>query len=468
MHHSLAWTSRWNRAWWIAIGVLVAACGNGNMTADGSGSDIASSDQVTTDAGSDIVSVDSRTDAGPVTDGAAESAVDAPPDVPFMPGMHDPFPQVTNLGGPVHASNPRIVAITYADDPNRAQIEAYIQWLVSSSWIPAVGAEYGVQSASILGMNELTINAPPGTISDNDVANMIANGIMNGTLATPMDGDFSNVIYMAFYPVNTTIDVYDQTGTVVTTQSCVSAGGWHSEYPGTYAQLMSPDGGVSQLQFTYAVIPFCPNFAPGLTDVQGQQIAVSHEFIEAATDPLPFTNPAFTLYDPNLQNLPAWVLVGGELADLCELDSQYYMSNNYVAQRVWSNAAALAHPNSDPCVPSVAGETYFNTSVSPGDIQYVLTDQSTMVTTAAQTVMFTVEGFSDGPTGRWNIFAQPTGPLMPTLSWTQNTISNGQSVTLQVTVPAGTPSGSETAIVVYSYDGATQTEHAWPAGLYVY
>ena len=276
-------------------------------------------------------------------------------DAPFMPGAHAPYPQVPDQGGP-RMTNPRLVVITYQDDTNRQVIEAHAQWMVSSSWLTAVGTEYGVASASILGMNELSVNAPVGGISFADVENMLATGIANHSLTTPMDGDFSNVIYMVFYPMQT--DIGDSSG-----ESCQTFTGYHDTYPA----FTTSDAGVPGLQFVYAAVPFCYFVGGTLTNTQRQQGAASHEFIEAATDPFPNTQPAFTYFNPAQTTLPsaAWALTGGEIGDMCVYETALWQQGGFSAQRIWSNAAAVAHPDGDPCVPSLAGVTYFNTSVSP-------------------------------------------------------------------------------------------------------
>ena len=116
----------------------------------------------------------------------------------------------------------------------------------------------------------------------------------------------------------------------------------------------------------YIVGAACPGYdGPTVDDLQERTIAVSHELLEAATDPFPDSDPAYNGEDAADA---VWTLAtGGEIADLCQFDLDPYStlptlptlpgSTSFV-QRSWSNQAAAGGTN--PCVPAPPGVPYFN------------------------------------------------------------------------------------------------------------
>ncbi len=80
---------------------------------------------------------------------------------------------------------------------------------------------------------------------------------------------------------------------------------------------------------------------PSVTSLQERTVDLSHELIEAATDPLPSSNPAYVQED-NADIV--WTLVtDGEVADMCEFNDDANVvppGGTYMIQRTWSNAAA--------------------------------------------------------------------------------------------------------------------------------
>ena len=74
------------------------------------------------------------------------------------------------------------------------------------------------------------------------------------------------------------------------------------------------------------------------------------------------TNPAWSQVD-NQHIFWELALGGGEIGDMCAQDPASFVKFqpfNYVVQRVWSNAAAMA--GNDPCVPDLPADVYFNGS----------------------------------------------------------------------------------------------------------
>src|SRR5207249_3243673 len=133
----------------------------------------------------------------------------------------------------------------------------------------------------------------------------------------------------------------------------------------------------------YAVVPACSSGANALAYVE---VGASHELIEAATDPLPLTDPEWALIDP----ANPWTVLAGEVADFCEIVS-YVQDSGYVLQRSWSNAAARA--GTDPCVPAPS-RPFYDTSTTPSTVQHVA---------AGASVTFTLRGFSEAPTADWTL-----------------------------------------------------------------
>jgi hypothetical protein len=104
-----------------------------------------------------------------------------------------------------------------------------------------------------------------------------------------------------------------------------------------------------------------------LSPLDARTTIMSHELVEAATDPFPFSNPANTVTDH--ADVAWYYLTGGELADMCALnpDANIVPSGaTYMVQRSWSNAAALASRN--PCVPAPPDRPYFNAYPTLGPI----------------------------------------------------------------------------------------------------
>ena len=77
----------------------------------------------------------STTDAGAISDGGDGG--------PFATAAHTPFPSVPRAAGPILAS-PKIITVTFADHPDLTQISAFGDWIATSSWLAAVGKDYGV------------------------------------------------------------------------------------------------------------------------------------------------------------------------------------------------------------------------------------------------------------------------------------------------------------------------------------
>jgi hypothetical protein len=327
-----------------------------------------------------------------------------------------------------------VVTITYADAPY--DVKAYYQALVQSDWLTVVGADYGVGHGQVTGSLVFDGGAP-ASVSDQDVTVMIGELIADGGIPAPT----ANSIYVVYYPEGTTITSNGGT-------SCYSFGGYHS--------FFSADGGY----VVYAVIPSCGSAAGSLITAEDTvDEAFSHEFIEAATDPVQLpTKAGYVLSDYT----DPWTFAFGEIGDLCTYTTLYVAPDGgLTAQRIWSNSAALLGTGS-PCVPAPAGDAYFNVSVDPGST--VIVDGGA---SQNQTISFTLTGWSTAPVADWSVWAVPSpiGSINPSFlnpliagSNYPHAINNGQTLTLTVNIPAGTQGGNFAGIVLYSYVSPNQID----------
>jgi hypothetical protein len=381
------------------------------------------------------------TDAGPAdaaleADGPGPAQDGSNADGGFHEAPHDPLPVLPNAGGPILAA-PKLVTIVYAGYTESSTMSAFGDWIVGSSWLTAVGHDYGVGHGTHV-MHVVLPGPAPAQAPDLDTQALLEAKLADGTLpsaagpdaGTPGGGDAGagDYLYMIFYPPST------QTGSFLAGPSTCTYEGGGAFIGGYHWETQS-----GPYHVPYAVVPTCSTSSAteGASDLES---SASHEFIEAATDPFPYTDIAFGLTDPN----DPWIYTAGEVADLCEgLSTQ---EAGFTAQRVWSNsAAASANAGSagatSPCVPA-ASEPFYDVSPSPAQAQTVK---------AGGSVTFTLTGFSTGPLPPWALSIFPgQASFTPKVHLGASTIGNGQTTTMTVTVPAGTPSMAYAAIFVTS------------------
>jgi hypothetical protein len=183
----------------------------------------------------------------------------------------------------------------------------------------------------------------------------------------------------------------------------------------------------------------------GVEGAPDLEISTSHEFIEASTDPFPYTNTAYDLTD----STDPWSFSGGEVGDLCEGENT--QESGFSVQRIWSNAAAKA--GGPPCIPVPPGTVLYDVSPSPSKAQLVK---------AGASVTFTLTGFSTAAVPPWNLQAWVgESTFQPTLSLDKMKIDNGGTATLKVTVPAAATSQGFANIYVTSWRGKDDFND-WP------
>lgn len=266
-------------------------------------------------------------DAGVSADGSAPSDAGEVTTVDGGPVLTTAIraPRVVSYGGPV-LSQPRWQPIFFQDPENQLDLEDFLGSIGCTDYWDTIGSDYGVGG----GVSAPTANiaeAAPAKIDDNAIKKWLLTKIKAGAVEAPT----ANTVYVIFYPSSTEITLSGST-------SCLDFGGYHGEIAvgsGQYA--------------AYAVIPSCGNFDQ-LTST------ITHELIEASTDPYPNFNPAYSFPD---DRDVAWAFAaGGEVGDLCTFiqgSTINFGNYPYAVQRSFSNKASLT--GHDPCVPTTS--TYF-------------------------------------------------------------------------------------------------------------
>ncbi len=252
-----------------------------------------------------------------------------PPNAP-KPAFPRP-PQLQYFGGPL-LKRPTIVPITFNGDEYRNEIEDFVASVGCTDYWHAVMNDYGVGEA-VTGTPIHLSETAPTKITNNQIASWLRQKIE--TKAVPDDQD---VLYAIYYP-ETTLVLLDGE------RSCETFGAYHYE-------VALGDG----TKRAYSVMPRCQGFG-GLSDLDELTGSSSHEFVEAATDPFPISEPGHP--QPEADGIAWAIAAGGENADLCTFDQEAFFQPTgyaFTVQRAWSNSAAFK--GLDPCAPQPGG-TYF-------------------------------------------------------------------------------------------------------------
>ena len=424
----------------------------------------ASTADASADAANDGASSDVGADAGSDVDNGAPSAV--------FPAPHPALPTLTNQShGPVLTS-PKVYLVFYPGYPYVADLQKFAANMTTTTYWGEVTAEYGIGPLAYGGTITLTGETPPTTISSVDIGPWVAAELASGAFGTPDPEG----IYTIFYPQSTTVTQPNPVlPSLAPVQSCVAFGGYHDN---TSTPLT--DGGVPT-NFAYAVIPTCSTFVDDLTAV------LSHEWVEASTDPLVTSSGSFTL-SPGPDSAfftvdpphAIWALLnGGEAGDLCEPEGQSaYITPadiGYTVQRTWSNKLAVG--SHDPCAPNLPGMPYFNAApVLPETITImseliggtIVTDGITIPAGASKTIE--VDLFSDASTdGPFTVTAADALytyygsyglPNTLAFAWDRTSGQNGEKLHLTITVTRESLFDGVHAFVLTSTSGGRQT--VWP------
>jgi len=336
--------------------------------------------------------------------------VDAGGDAGFVPGDHPPMPQVASSGGPVIAK-PSFVPVSFANDSLQGDIDAFVGAMAKTTYFEDVIGEYGVAKPTIAKPIHIA-ETVPANILDADIQGFIRSKVMDQTLPAPD----ANTLYVLFYPPGTTIELDGR-------KSCATFHGYHGEVA------------VGQQSAAYAVIARCSGIpeAP-VMGIQYVSAVASHEIVEALTDPLVYTNPAFAM--PDRDHIGFAFLGLAELADMCALDGDAFYTPSdfpYTMQRIWSNALALQ--GHDPCVPNVKKTTYIMAVPELEDtIGSVYGKTKGVKIPVGQEKTIAVDLFSDGPIDSWDVRAIEPSSMNSTLDLALDRTSGTNGDKLMLTI----------------------------------
>jgi hypothetical protein len=382
---------------------------------------------------------------GPGNDGG--STVDA-----FGGGFdiapHPRLPQVANLGGPV-LSAPKVLPIVYAGDPQVSDVEAFLAEVGTSAYWRETTSEYGVNALALLPV--VTLPSASGEIADAALQSEI---VINTSGTSPNWGPPDpSLIYLFLLPSGTT-------ATLPGTACCTDFAGYHDE--ATIGQTTVP----------YAVACVCPG--PGWNALDARTGTMSHELVEAATDPFPRSDPAY--YTADEANV-VWTLVTqGEVGDMCAISPDAFIrpsGSNYVVQRTWSNSAAsLGH---NPCVPAPKTPPYFNSAPALELVPYGSVGYETrgVQIPVGQTQTIPLNLFSIGTVSQdWTVsvlnYEDLFGKGSPSLSFSLDKGSGHNGDVLQLTISvlkANALFGSEPFIVLSTYGAPGDVDYQTNIGM---
>jgi hypothetical protein len=323
----------------------------------------------------------------------------------FKEAPHGPLPQVDFHGGAVVA-NPRLITVTFKNYFFTPEVQAFAKWLPTTNWLSSWGSNYGIQSLTAGGSVAIPTAPPVTDLSTFDAQSYLLSKIADHTLPKPRSGDV-----LAFY-------MPGQTG-------CNLNGG-HGQlgYPGVQAEFL--------------LMYDCSQSTSANPDqLATLESTMSHELAEATTDDY----GAWNENDPLVNTV-----AGGEVADMCQFFNvtKQVSGHAFTYMRIWSNKAAAAGTN--PCVPVPADDVIYYNVTTPQRIKTVSASKST------KTYTMPITGWSTAARDPWDVMVLPqSGPstfdATPVLSVSQ--INNGQTATLSMTVPGGTPSGGDSVNCVW-------------------
>jgi hypothetical protein len=458
--------------------------------ADTGALDVSVADSPSTDADAstlaDTGALDVSVADGPSTDADASTLSDAPlpndgttaPDVDngmpstTYPAPHPPLPTLVNAaGGPV-LHTPNIHLVVYPNDTRQTDLVTFAQHIGASTYWSAATAEYGVGTISYAGTTVLPAGqTAPGMITSAQIQSWVGQQIQSGAFGTPDP----QAIYTIVYPSGTTIQQPNPVSTLLApVTSCTNFAGYHDN-----VSVALTDGG-APTAFAYAVLATCGQLGD-LTPV------MSHEWVEASTDPQVTANGVFTLNGgPNSgyftvdSDHVVWAVLGagGEAGDLCQPEEPAAIYTpadvGYAVQRTWSNVLAAA--SHDPCAPDLAGLPFFTSApvldesvtITSPLIGTVMTKGVTIPVGQSKTIE--VDLFSDAATGGpWTVaaddlLARQYGAygLTNTLSfaWDRTQGTNGEKLHLTITVTASSILGGAHAFEITSTLG--NRSYVWP------
>jgi hypothetical protein len=352
------------------------------------------------------------------------------------------LPQITDFGGP-RMTAPTVIPITYAGDPLVAQIEDAVASIGCTDYWHSVVSEYGIGDA-VSGTPVHLPDAAPATIDDKDIASFLVQQIDDEAPGFPRPE--GQTLYVFFYDDSTTVT--ESTSSPIQ-KSCTDFGGYHSE-------TKLADG----TPVVYAIVARCAQWSAsfGVADPSADELAsvtgvLSHEMVEAATDPRIFTAPALYLTDTNHF---AWVYQSlDEIADLCSAqDDSWFVPSDlpWYVTHVWSNRAAAA--GQSPCAPTTSTAYTYAAPVFDQTFSLLIPSLPRMdvgtvhIPNGASTTIpvALVSNYASGPI---NVQAYDSASLLGgtarlSLSFDTNTGMPGDTLNLTIAKLSSDPSGVDT------------------------
>jgi hypothetical protein len=384
---------------------------------------------------------DAAVDTGTLTDAATEG----PPSATY-PAFAPDTPSMRNLGGYVMKA-PKIVTVTWKDDPNAALVEEFGDKIGASSYWKAITEEYGVGPATSGAANHIRMpEKDPPSLKPGGLRLFVL-GQLADLAASGWPAPTPDTIYMLYLP------------------ACPEFGAYH--------QALDVGGTI----VAYGVAGTCP--LEGVTPSDALTVVGSHELSEAATDPhVNFAGKkAWSGFEPQSLGWELWTSIGAESADVCQfINSEPNVKGpadlSYLVQRQWSNKLATA--GKDPCVVG-SGRAYFNV-VAQG-LEDITQDMTTFMGEPQKTKGFNVKVgaskditlgfFSSAPTADWSISVSVGNAILKTFQDTgieasivgPATGNNGSTAILRVRVTApGVALKDSHLLTITSKAGAT-TQH---------
>lgn len=363
---------------------------------------------------------DGGTDAAVADMATLPDLAPAPPDMTLPrrdPTDHPASLQLTNYGGGTIAAMEVYTVVWHGQDALGAKVDKFMSSLVTSDYWLNVTSEYGGMKGTSKGVVVLDAD-PPATLDDAQMDDLVGGLVTAGHIP---DVNANTVVFFVV-PLSTKSTLYGS-------QGCYEYGGYHAE-----TQTL-----IGGRHVPYAVNLQCAGAAlSSSTGFDSLTVTMSHEAVEAQTDPHPFSAPGWLAGQVQL----------GEVCDLCVYSDTTLTvpgdaglpDTTYAVTSVYSNAAAIAGTK-EPCQPTPANQPYFNVAVSPSEI-VINTDASGVGVADAAYEPF---AFGDVGTIKWTIM-QPPGQGIK-ITPTSGQAEAGDTVRMKVSTTSAARSGSYTLIL---------------------
>jgi hypothetical protein len=358
-------------------------------------------------------------------------------------------------GGGSVLTSPQVLPVFFSNYDIIPQMTQLVEGLPTAklangdSYWSASTSEYGVGLLTVL--PAVTVSQAAPTTDTDPVA------FLQSQLSTaPFKNITSSTILAVFYPASTPLQ-----------GSCAAMrpgyGGYHDSFR---------NGSNDQ---PYAVVSECANYGPLTSAADMVSVAISHEVIEAATDPYPTgNNGAYSGIDNSPAGFAMAIFLRGndENGDMCAVNAGFGRgpaSFPFLMQRGWSNKAAMAG-NLDPCSPDILpAQPYVGAyPVMPDMVNVTGTMGPGIQIPVGQSKTVEVDLFSFQPTGDFDLLARQASDVIPptlTFSWDKPSGKNGDKVHLTITSVTASNNGYESFIIAASLPGTTDTQKAAWAGV---